>query len=645
MTTDNKKFLDLNGLTRYNNKVKARFDDVDTDIESEATKRSNSDQNLQSQISGLASGSPLAASSTAEMTDHTRIYVNTTDGDWYYWNGAAWTSGGTYQSAEDSDSVNTLKGAVNNIADDLIEIDNIIYLNPDNFELGSLSVVDNVLETRAYTTRVRSKLDKGISLKRGQQIAVRDSAKTVFRFSGFKYVNGTYTDIAWQQNSFTVPEDGTYYLIISKITEEDVDAVYNYVQKIETRSSTYDDLNVTERSDTMLNLEDLSSYLEQGNIVIGSTPARPAYGASTTRVRTRQNTYMFLREGDIVKFTEAGWQLYVGWFDLSGEWNYSVGWKNDQYVITETGNYCFTFRKSPETTIIVSDLTSKLRIKHGFVLNSEIQLPSELNKRVDYIIKSVAHRGYRRFYPENTIPAFAGAARYGFNAIETDIKWTSDGVAVLLHDASINRTARNADGTEISGTVNISDITYAQALTYDFGIAVDEEFAGTKIPTLEEAVSFCKKAGIDMYLDFAGGTVEEIRGCIDVVKKYDMMKHTSWITAGPTIVNYFSAYDETARVGVICTDVNSTIIDRAVAQKTGKNEVFVDYMYTSTSMTDTLRNSLIENGVGLECYTANLIGDFVENHLDPYVTGVTSEWFTGRDISNYMLNKGKYYIY
>ena len=54
--------------------------------------------NLQSQINGLASGSPLAASSVAGMTDTTRVYVNTTDGNWYYYNGSAWIIGGVYQS-------------------------------------------------------------------------------------------------------------------------------------------------------------------------------------------------------------------------------------------------------------------------------------------------------------------------------------------------------------------------------------------------------------------------------------------------------------------------------------------------------------------------------------------------------------------
>lgn len=49
-------------------------------------------------------GSPLVASTVAEMTDHDKIYVYVgsetgyTAGNWYYWNGTAWTSGGVYNS-------------------------------------------------------------------------------------------------------------------------------------------------------------------------------------------------------------------------------------------------------------------------------------------------------------------------------------------------------------------------------------------------------------------------------------------------------------------------------------------------------------------------------------------------------------------
>ena len=55
-------------------------------------------------LPGQPSGTPLVASSTSGMTDTTKVYVNTTDGKWYYYDGSSWVSGGTYQSSKVSDN-------------------------------------------------------------------------------------------------------------------------------------------------------------------------------------------------------------------------------------------------------------------------------------------------------------------------------------------------------------------------------------------------------------------------------------------------------------------------------------------------------------------------------------------------------------
>ena len=77
------------------------------DIEAiENTLSSDVTEEVTNQLSDLTSATPLAASSTAGMTDTTRIYVNTTDGHWYWYDGEDWQDGGTYQAAEDSEQVN-----------------------------------------------------------------------------------------------------------------------------------------------------------------------------------------------------------------------------------------------------------------------------------------------------------------------------------------------------------------------------------------------------------------------------------------------------------------------------------------------------------------------------------------------------------
>lgn len=73
------------------------------DPEEEATNRQKIGQLqtataiLQREISGIASGTPPTASSTSEMDpDKSTVYINTTDGNWYYYDGSAWQIGGQY---------------------------------------------------------------------------------------------------------------------------------------------------------------------------------------------------------------------------------------------------------------------------------------------------------------------------------------------------------------------------------------------------------------------------------------------------------------------------------------------------------------------------------------------------------------------
>lgn len=105
----------------YNNtNVKSKLDELSNNIDTNTTNisnemiaRANAVTNLQSQINELADGSPLPVSSISKMTDTKRIYVLTTNGHWYWFNGTSWVDGGVYQAAEDSETVNQLKQDIN----------------------------------------------------------------------------------------------------------------------------------------------------------------------------------------------------------------------------------------------------------------------------------------------------------------------------------------------------------------------------------------------------------------------------------------------------------------------------------------------------------------------------------------------------
>lgn len=112
-----------------------------------------------------------------------------------------------------------------------------------------------------------------------------------------------------------------------------------------------------------------------------------------------------------------------------------------------------------------------------------------------------AHKGVSTENPENTMPAFVAAIEQGYDIIELDVAPTRDLRFVLLHDGKLNRTGRNPDGTELTEEIPITEITYEEALAYDFGIWFSKKFRGTKIPLFDDVLVLAKKSGIKLKID------------------------------------------------------------------------------------------------------------------------------------------------
>lgn len=237
-------------------------------------------------------------------------------------------------------------------------------------------------------------------------------------------------------------------------------------------------------------------------------------------------------------------------------------------------------------------------------------------------VKGVNHRGYSTA-PENTLPAYKLSKQMGFKYCECDVSMTSDRVPVLLHDDTINRTARNADGTEISETINIGSITYEEALEYDFGIYKSSDYAGTKIPKFEDFIILCRNLGLHPYIELktAGGYTEsEIQNLVDIVHACGMDGKVSWISFGAGLLTYVKNYDSSARLGYVVGDVDASVITTAQGLKTANNDVFIDAGSALTAEEVSLCSAA---DIPLEVWTVN--SESTIQSLDPYVSGVTSD--------------------
>ena len=88
-----------------------------------------------------------------------------------------------------------------------------------------------------------------------------------------------------------------------------------------------------------------------------------------------------------------------------------------------------------------------------------------------------------------------------------------------MHDDTINRTCRLPDGSPIPQPVRLRDITYEELMAYDAGIAKGIEFAGTKVPRLDELLAAAEGTNTIIALDKKIGD-DEMDGLFAVVEKY-----------------------------------------------------------------------------------------------------------------------------
>jgi len=113
----------------------------------------------------------------------------------------------------------------------------------------------------------------------------------------------------------------------------------------------------------------------------------------------------------------------------------------------------------------------------------------------------VGHRGASGHAPETTLAAYRIAIQMGVDAVEADVHRLRDGTIVAIHDANLKRT------TDGSGW--IADFTLTELKALDAGSWFNKryprkarpEFAGLKVPTLQEILDLVKNSSADLFIE------------------------------------------------------------------------------------------------------------------------------------------------
>lgn len=548
----------------------------------------------------------------------------------------AGADGKTYATA--GDAVRT------QLADKLSEVEKAVV----DYEVGNIGITVSgwdYNEQFYQNTRVRVKQGSELRLVVGDVIGLSNYANARF-YVGYRDLEGTYYFEGWRTSDFVCPLEGDYVVLVSNTTDTEQKDAKALGSLISIR-----------RVDSVANLARNHSGLTAAAIdvdlgfVLGSVNATGFFHYDCRYVTKDIQCLSF----DIVlKQAPDKYRMAVFTYTTAnGDGYKDLGWVTDKsdYVIkagtffrvlamakdydTESSllidpaqQYDTELYKSLEIYPVVGKKINLMKtaktLSRITVKRSQATRKAEPPKPPK--MRAINHRGWNSIAPENTLPAFKLSKTKGFGFVECDVRWTSDGVPVLLHDVSINRTARTDAGATVPDTVNIADITYAQALTYDFGSYCSSEYKGTKIPTFEEYIALCRNIQLHPYIEIEEEiTAEQATILVNITRKYGMLEHVTWISFTHNSLLRILEKNPRARVGynrmASHQDVKKELHSVGLL-RTEFNEAFVNLAYDNPKL-DEYATEAFALDIPLEVWTPNTAEAVLA--LPGYVSGVTSD--------------------
>ncbi|KAM4611447.1 glycerophosphodiester phosphodiesterase 1 isoform 1-T1 [Polymixia lowei] len=136
-------------------------------------------------------------------------------------------------------------------------------------------------------------------------------------------------------------------------------------------------------------------------------------------------------------------------------------------------------------------------------------------------VSVIAHRGGGHDAPENTMAAIRQASKNGAAGVELDLEFSADGVPILMHDDTVDRTT--------NGSGALSQMSFSELAGLDAAARhrLRDKYAGEKVPTLEDGVKECIKLQLTIYFDVKGHPDEAAAALKNLYKKHPVLYNTS----------------------------------------------------------------------------------------------------------------------
>lgn len=185
-------------------------------------------------------------------------------------------------------------------------------------------------------------------------------------------------------------------------------------------------------------------------------------------------------------------------------------------------------------------------------------------------IEIIAHRGFSRVAPENTLASVRAALDANADAIEWDLQTASCGTPVLLHDSNLGRTT--------NGVGPVKRRTLGQLQSLDAGGWFSKEFEGERIPSFAEALDLVMPSDAIVYAEVKGyRELEDLDRMVSIVESKEMVGRVCFISLDFGIVDRIAGRNAGVGIGFVVDD--DADVDAAItkaARLDGRGLVDVD---------------------------------------------------------------------